>query len=86
MKVNVINALLSLVIAGGAICFLLPTALVYIFMMILVISGLVSDITDFDFEAVKTLLAASALFYCLAMAFMLFGGWFLCTGLYLHPA
>ena len=84
MKVNVINALLSLVIAGGAICFLLPTALVYIFMIILVISCLVNDITDF--EAVKTLLAASALFYCLAMAFMLFGGWFLCTGLYLHPA
>ena len=64
--------------------FLLPTALVYIFMTILVVSGLVSDITDF--EAVKTLLAASALFYCLAMAFMLFGGWFLCTGLCLHPA
>ena len=84
MKVKVINALLSLVIAGGAICFLLPTALVYIFMIILVISCLVNDITDF--EAVKTLLAASALFYCLAMAFMLFGGWFLCTGLYLHPA
>lgn len=42
--------------------FLLPTKLTYIFIMILIISGLVSNITDLNFEAVKTLLAVSALF------------------------
>lgn len=67
-------------------CFLLPTTLIYIFMIILVISGLVNDIIDLDFEAVKIIVGGKCSF--LLPGYGIYALWWLvlCTGLYLPPA